>query len=387
MPPKRKAKDDTESSKKQRTSSVDGNGNAWSQLPYTFSDSSVSPDVAIEMFGKTYHLHSTILRLSSGFFDKSLSDTWWKPENSHSGPDGIKYRYKLVLDKKDPWSSILEPSPVSEAGESGISCAESFGVKLARAGGTLSGDNLSKTQDNHSAEAGDSDGKGKTEGGNTDELHDTYICLFRIFYQTSFELSSGVSEELHKIKLIVKLAELYCAMHSVSHRVTMELIAWSARFGELDSYASKIITLASKVRSEILFNDAFVHLVGKWRIHRHHTREIDDNVRYLIDKEYMRIQELKSKVDRKLAYYASNPKNKYDRDAIHSLGQALKSVFEETVFYQRVAAISGNWATETLCPLVEPLLASEIMLHTFGFTYKHLTCAKLNGNFPWGDIE
>ncbi|KAF8244948.1 hypothetical protein K440DRAFT_663158 [Wilcoxina mikolae CBS 423.85] len=346
MPPKRKAKDDTESSKKQRTRSVDGSDNARSQLPYTFSDSSVSPDVAIEMFGKTYHLHSTILRLSSGFFDKSLSDTWWKPENSHSGPGGIKYRYKLVLDKKDPWSSILEPFPPD-----------------------------------------DGDGKGKAKGGNMDDLHDTYICLFRIFYQTSFELSGGVSEQLHKIELIVELAEFYCAMRSVSHRISMELIAWSHRFGELDSYASKIITLASKVRSEILFNDAFVHLVGKWKIDRHHTRGMDDNVRYLIDKEYMRIQELKSKVDRKLAYYVSNPQKKYDRDAIHSLRQALQSVFQETVFYQRVAAISGNWAIETLRPLVEPLLASEIMLYTFGFTYKHLTCAKLNGDFPWRDIE
>jgi hypothetical protein len=73
------------------------------------SDASVTPDVAIQIGEIEYHLHAIELRSRSKFFDRSLSTTWWRPENTHSGADGIKYRYKLVLDQKDPLMSLLEP--------------------------------------------------------------------------------------------------------------------------------------------------------------------------------------------------------------------------------------------------------------------------------------
>jgi hypothetical protein len=60
-----------------------------------------------------YHLHSIELRNRSAFFDKSLSKTWWRPENTHSGVDGVKYRYKLVLDEEDLWLSLVDPVPVN----------------------------------------------------------------------------------------------------------------------------------------------------------------------------------------------------------------------------------------------------------------------------------
>jgi hypothetical protein len=67
----------------------------------SFSKSRVPADVEIVIFDKTYHLHSTILRQFSGFFDASLSDIWWKAENNiHGHPiQGIRYRYELRPDK------------------------------------------------------------------------------------------------------------------------------------------------------------------------------------------------------------------------------------------------------------------------------------------------
>jgi hypothetical protein len=78
------------------------------------SDASVAPDVAIRIGEREYHLHAIELRSRSKFFDRSLSDTWWRPENTHSGADGIKYRYKLVLDRKDPLMSVVEPISAKE---------------------------------------------------------------------------------------------------------------------------------------------------------------------------------------------------------------------------------------------------------------------------------
>jgi hypothetical protein len=82
--------------------------------PIKLSTSSAAPDVAVQILDKVYHLHTIELRNRSEFFDKSLSDTWWRPENTHSGPDGIKYRYKLALDQEEPLMSLLEPVSANE---------------------------------------------------------------------------------------------------------------------------------------------------------------------------------------------------------------------------------------------------------------------------------
>lgn len=63
------------------------------------SKSNLPADVEIIIFGQRYHLHSAVLRLFSGFFDGSLSENWWKPENTISGPTSISYRYGLCRDE------------------------------------------------------------------------------------------------------------------------------------------------------------------------------------------------------------------------------------------------------------------------------------------------
>jgi hypothetical protein len=77
------------------------------------SKSAVPPDVSVTIFCDVYHLHSTTLRLNSGFFEKSLSDTWWRQENTHDRADGIKYCYALKLDAQNPELSMLEPVPAN----------------------------------------------------------------------------------------------------------------------------------------------------------------------------------------------------------------------------------------------------------------------------------
>ena len=83
------------------------------QQPITFSNSSLAADVEVHIFSDIYHLHSTTLRTCSRFFDKSLSDAWWKPGNTHHGrQDGIQGVYRLVLDCENPLTSIVEVVPV-----------------------------------------------------------------------------------------------------------------------------------------------------------------------------------------------------------------------------------------------------------------------------------
>lgn len=78
--------------------------------PIRFSNSSLSPDTEI-IISDIYNFDSTTLRHVSQFFDRSLSSRWWKPENTHNGEDGIKYKYQLEIDEKEIMSSMLEPVP------------------------------------------------------------------------------------------------------------------------------------------------------------------------------------------------------------------------------------------------------------------------------------
>lgn len=73
--------------------------------------SQLKPDVEITIFDDVYHLHSSNITKASPFFKTSLSARWWKPRNTHRGPDGIKYKYSLVLDthELDSNMGILEP--------------------------------------------------------------------------------------------------------------------------------------------------------------------------------------------------------------------------------------------------------------------------------------
>ena len=90
-----------------------------SKQPITFTrfGSSIPPDVEIDILGQRYYMHSAVLRLGAEFFEKSLSDSWWKPENTHS--EGPKYRYRLVVDQADPMLSLVEPvGPVSDKASS-----------------------------------------------------------------------------------------------------------------------------------------------------------------------------------------------------------------------------------------------------------------------------
>src|SRR5258706_12176285 len=63
--------------------------------------SSLPPDVEIMVLNDIHLLHSTTLREYSRFFERA----WWQPENTHSGPDGIKYCYNL--DPEDIEENLL----------------------------------------------------------------------------------------------------------------------------------------------------------------------------------------------------------------------------------------------------------------------------------------
>ncbi|KAF8246282.1 hypothetical protein K440DRAFT_662221 [Wilcoxina mikolae CBS 423.85] len=275
MPAKRPGDALDETLKRQRSQTMQND------TPVILFNSSVPPDVEIAVYNDIYHLHSTTLRNCSQFFDRSLSGTWWREENTHYGADGIKYRYKLVLDKETPLMSIVEPVPAKgletshnaermDVSESQISIAD---VSMTEADNSVAGHTHNK------------------------DVQETYSDLFHIFYNKTTDISC---DNFERIKILVELADLYCSLPAVSGAIELLLIKFTRRDGRICTYADEIITIANRIHSKTLYNDSFVHLVGKvgnadW------IRKKDNlskDIRLHVLEEYVRVSSIQKEVDR-----------------------------------------------------------------------------------------
>lgn len=362
MPPKR------QNDKQARNSNV-------KIINFSSTRSTLPPDVEIEILNKVYLLHSAVLRLCSGFFDKSLSPTWWKTQNTHDGPDGIRFRYRLVLDKKDVATSMVEPVPPCRA----LDTVNDDGV------GDL------ETQ------------RDPTLFKETEKLAASYHSLFGAFYQRSIprvrsfpystitEENISLREAEYKTRITVLLdllilSEAYCATPSVAFLIYQHIIFLSMHGQEyVSDHLTSFVNIAIKIRSRYLYNDAYVYLVG---CHTPTTSldGIPDSLQTLIRAEHTRLQALKVQIERQLAGYAVKPPQEFHPDGVEKLKSALLTLGEngnEVEFYAAVEEIEGGWAKLNLKPLVGPLVMKNLKLG--GAFYHHLTCARKlkNDEYPW----
>jgi len=348
-----------------------------------FSKSSVAPDVEVDVMGDIYHLDSLILRHCSAFFDKSLSSTWWKEENTHLGPDGIKYRYKLSHDDKEPAMSILEPVARNLAVPSSGSGRDASEGSRGITGESNDYDrDHSDNSDRNPATPGDLFDKTSPEW-----LRYNYNCMFRMFYHTPIDIPSDKPLGIVNVNDIIELAELYCATHAVAGQIKSLMADWVRLGGRIEDELLMIISMAAKIHSRSLFLDAFVHLVGQWAKYRHESDRLPDNICRLIDQEYMRVQEIKTEVDRKLGFFLSDAQYTFLRNALQQAFLSYQRDKLERNFYQCIANIRGDWAERNLIPLVNPLLVSNLLYNKSGF-YTNLVCAQFpEDTNPWKEGE
>ncbi|KAF8243165.1 hypothetical protein K440DRAFT_78307 [Wilcoxina mikolae CBS 423.85] len=169
--------------------------------PITFTQSSLPPDVEITILSNVYHIHSTILRTCSRFFDKSLSSTWWKDENTHHHrKDGIVYCYELKLDEDCLESSMVEPVPpgmVDDTKNRMIEMEEEDGGSVVGSGSTYSSpndvfrNNLRQWLRREALE----------------RLQYSYSLLFNILHHTFTSISIRWCHELSTYRDVITLAD------------------------------------------------------------------------------------------------------------------------------------------------------------------------------------
>ena len=337
-----------------------------SKLPINFSKSGKLPDVEVDILGQIYHVHSTVLRLNSGFFDKGLSDTWWKPENTHTDHiNGLKYRYRLVIDKSDITCSFVEP----------------FGP------GAISATNTQYFTQKERL-----------------DLAATYNQLFGLLYSRPFKnkhATRGSEDYIQNLIQLLSLADAYQALPTIAPKVHTELISWW--FTDKTVYFSKVkllknlLTIAVKIKSRGIYNDVYVHLVG---MHLHskgslylamETMDIPEDLRYIIEKESRRIMTIQLYAERRVSRF----KDEYIKQKDLFISGYNLHAHHPSCIRNYYSTIVGLGLNHGIIPEFSELLSVNVeYLKNPGERYKYLMCAKKleDEDFPWsveadGDLE
>ncbi|KAF8535035.1 hypothetical protein BDD12DRAFT_894352 [Trichophaea hybrida] len=331
--------------------------------PLRLAASSAPADVEIAIFDHVYHLHAISLRNCSKVFDKGLSDRWWKPENTHNGEDGIKYRYKLVVDVKDPMSSIVEPVPPQRDGD------------------RTSGSSFRNPNDNSQLMA-----------ITTKALQQAYARIFHIFYHKAYSENATFSS----IKHLVTLANLYCCLPVVAQTAESMLIAWSRCRGTVvEIRPIDTILLAIKIRSKIIYHDAFIHLVGGLEngdIGNLQMQKLPAAVRERIWIARLDIAQMCTGVYQAMTWFTmAIAKKRID------VPVPLKTFFDDTkgedydaAQYRKLLDIVNMIKTDSkMCQIdslqksISKVLHNRLRLNYDTASYNHLVCATGGDIYPW----
>ncbi|KAF8533041.1 hypothetical protein BDD12DRAFT_867308 [Trichophaea hybrida] len=291
MPPKRAR--DVDSSTNKTPKRVHSHTLLQTNPIIKFSSSSLPPDVEITIFDDIYHLHSANLRHNSPFFDKGLSATWWKELNSHDGEDGIRYRYRLKLDEDAPEMSMVEPVAKRQETDSNALPIREDPMDVSHSSLTIPEISMTEAPPSPPSDVAKS-------------LRVAYSALFKIFYNRTSDLSFVT---LSSIQTLVSVADQYCALPHVSGAIELLLIKWSRSHGKIHESSLEVLLLATKIRSKVLYNDAFVHIVGQFSMLWKRRQELPEEIRDVVMEEYHLVSEIRTKVDREVARFATTTRH------------------------------------------------------------------------------
>jgi len=353
--------------------------------------SSLPPDVEIMVLGDVYLLHSTTLREYSRFFERSLSETWWKPENTHSGPDGIKYRYDL------------DPEDIEESMLNAV-------IRPVHATDTSSaiGPDVATRDKRHSAQATEFK-KRMTKVCSED--HKMMLPAIAHAYQRFLRLlchkrcDSNQLHEFREILDVVDLADLYCAVPAVSVAIENLTINWALGAIEkapIDEPA--MMRLALKIRSKLLICAPFIRLVS--RIYGTSDEQLMDpsledsgwpwleapaELREYAMRESFRIAQLRTKIDRAVMRLAA----RYQLSTnLASILAASTPLLEGRTYQQIYDLVAPRLVPVEYQELKQDLLS---IMEKYKGVFKckdhlfenELSCARFrrDTDYPWDDSE
>lgn len=136
-----------------------------------------------------------------------------------------------------------------------------------------------------------------------DEVLKDYDNLFRTMYQYPPVLDSvNIATAYTECKALLHLADMYDALEIVGTRVDHHLLRFGARlFKQIAKYPPSYLKLGYLARSQTIFAEALIHVVGQWPLARPQLNDqIDSGVMDLIEDKHDELEDIKTRIEMKL---------------------------------------------------------------------------------------
>jgi hypothetical protein len=136
-----------------------------------------------------------------------------------------------------------------------------------------------------------------------DEVLKDYDNLFRTMYQYPPVLDSvNIATAYTECKALLHLADMYDALEIVGTRVDHHLLRFGARlFKQIAKYPPSYLKLGYLARSQTIFAEALIHVVGQWPLARPQlNNQIDAAVMDLIEDKHDELEDMKTRIEMKL---------------------------------------------------------------------------------------
>lgn len=271
-----------------------------------------------------YLLHKIILTQCSGFFEASTSQEWSRARDvddstgkggelarigEESGSDRggreIKKRWRYELDSGPQGDDIpmlvqKEQQPTNQLSLFGPSSSQSdrpppvrnkppppSNASFFRSVANLSISHPPIVQLSHEDQ----------------ELLNDYDNLFRIFYNYPPNLDAiDIATAYLQCKSLLNLADLYDALEVVGPRIDHHLLQFQSRlWKQIAKYPSSYLKLGYLSRSQTIFKEALIHVVGNWPVGERHIRNsLPDSVLDLIEDKVEDLHDLTGKMEARL---------------------------------------------------------------------------------------
>jgi hypothetical protein len=136
-----------------------------------------------------------------------------------------------------------------------------------------------------------------------DEVLKDYDGLFRCLYQYPPSLDTvNIATAYTECKALLHLADMYDALEIVGSRVDHHLLRFGARlFKQIAKYPPSYLKLGFLAKSQTIFTEALIHVVGQWPHTAPQLRgQLDANVMELLEDKVDELREMEERVESKL---------------------------------------------------------------------------------------
>jgi hypothetical protein len=136
-----------------------------------------------------------------------------------------------------------------------------------------------------------------------EEVLKDYDNLFRTMYQRRPVLDGvNIATAYTECKALLHLADMYDALEVVGDRVDHHLLCFGAKlFKQIARYPPSYLKLGYLARSQKIFTEALIHVVGQWPAAAPQLRnQVDAGVMDLIEDKFDELQDLQARVESKL---------------------------------------------------------------------------------------